>query len=162
VDKSLNIEEKNSVYCKYMKINTTKGFTIIELLVVIAIIGLLASVIIASLSTVQAKSRDARRMEDLKEISNALGLYSITNNRYPIAASETALIGTDAVSIALTSGSDKSISAMPNDPIYDASITDYKYWYTSASPGSDYSIRFCLETNSIKNYVKGCTNVISH
>ena len=145
-----------------MKINTTKGFTIIELLVVIAIIGLLASVIIASLSNVQAKSRDARRMEDLKEISNALGLYSITHNRYPIAATETALIGTDSISVALTSGSDKSISAVPNDPIYDINIADYRYWYTAASPGSDYSIRFCLETNSIKNYSKGCTNTISH
>src|ERR1700722_4325417 len=51
-----------------------KGFTLIELLVVIAIIGLLASIILASLNTAQQKGRDARRLEDLKEIANAIAV----------------------------------------------------------------------------------------
>jgi prepilin-type N-terminal cleavage/methylation domain-containing protein len=51
------------------------GFTLIELLVVIAIIGVLASIVLASLNTARRKSRDARRISDLKQIQLALELY---------------------------------------------------------------------------------------
>ncbi len=60
------------------------GFTLIELLVVIAIIGLLASIILASLNTARAKGRDARRLADLHSIETALALYASDNNgKYP-------------------------------------------------------------------------------
>jgi prepilin-type N-terminal cleavage/methylation domain-containing protein len=39
-----------------------KAFTIIELLVVISIIGILATIVLAPLSTSRAKGRDARRI----------------------------------------------------------------------------------------------------
>jgi prepilin-type N-terminal cleavage/methylation domain-containing protein len=59
-----------------MKSIRSRGFTLIELLVVIAIIGLLASIILASLNTAQQKGRDARRLEDLKEMANAIATAS--------------------------------------------------------------------------------------
>ena len=62
----------------------TKGFTLIELLVVIAIIGLLSSIVLASLSTARAKARDAQRLSDLTQIRNALALYYSTNGSYPL------------------------------------------------------------------------------
>ena len=61
----------------------TDGFTLIELLVVIAIIGMLSSIVLASLNTARSKARDARRIADLKQIATALALYYDSNNSYP-------------------------------------------------------------------------------
>jgi len=66
-----------------MNINTKKGFTLIELLVVIAIIGILSSVVLASLNTARKKSRDAKRVADIKNTQLALELYFDTNSEYP-------------------------------------------------------------------------------
>ncbi len=52
-----------------------KGFTLLEVLIVIAIIGILVSIGLASYSTAQSKSRDARRRGDLKAIQNAFEQY---------------------------------------------------------------------------------------
>lgn len=60
-----------------------KGFTLIELLIVIAIIGLLSSVVLASLNSARKKARDARRIADFKNIGLAMELYFDKYNRYP-------------------------------------------------------------------------------
>jgi prepilin-type N-terminal cleavage/methylation domain-containing protein len=54
---------------------SSKGFTLIELLVVISIIGLLSSVVMASLTTARDKARDARRLSDIEQLRNAFILY---------------------------------------------------------------------------------------
>ena len=59
-----------------------KGFTLIELLVVISIIGLLSSVVLASVNEARARARDARRISDLNQIRNALALYYSQNGNY--------------------------------------------------------------------------------
>ncbi len=60
-----------------------EGFTLIELLVVIAIIGILASTVMVSINSARIKSRDARRLTDMRQIQTALELYYNTYNRYP-------------------------------------------------------------------------------
>jgi len=64
--------------------HSQRAFTLIELLVVIAIIGLLSSVVLASLNTARVKARDATRVADVEQIRNALVLYQNDNNgNYP-------------------------------------------------------------------------------
>lgn len=55
-----------------MRHKKQNGFTLIELLVVIAIIGLLSSVVLASLNSARAKGRDARRLADLQQMANQI------------------------------------------------------------------------------------------
>lgn len=66
-----------------MKCRASKGFTLIELLVVIAVIGILASVVLASLNSARAKSRDAKRKADLTQVRSALELYMADYGAYP-------------------------------------------------------------------------------
>ena len=67
--------------------HTKRGFTLIELLVVIAIIGILSSVVLASLNSARQKGRDARRISDLKQLQLALELYYDSNgSTYPTTA----------------------------------------------------------------------------
>ncbi len=68
--------------------NAQKGFTLIELLVVVAIISLLSSVVVASLNTARAKSRDAGRITAIKQVQNALALYYVDRNDYPPIAQD--------------------------------------------------------------------------
>ena len=62
---------------------TSRGFTLIELLVVIAIIGVLSSVVLASLNTARTRSRDVSRIAIVKQVQNALALYHLDNGQYP-------------------------------------------------------------------------------
>jgi type IV pilus assembly protein PilA len=66
-----------------MKKNLTKGFTLIELLVVIAIIGILASVILASLNSARQKGTDAAVKSDLENARPQAEIYyDGTSNSY--------------------------------------------------------------------------------
>jgi prepilin-type N-terminal cleavage/methylation domain-containing protein len=60
-----------------------KGFTLIELLVVVAIIGLLSSVVLASLNTARSKARDAARLTQMKQLQLALEFYHDDFGVYP-------------------------------------------------------------------------------
>lgn len=108
---------------------TQKGFTLIELLVVIAIIGILSSVVLASLNSAREKSRDARRMADLQQIKLAAELYFDANSSYPTTADwETQL-------------APAYIGTIPTDPLSGGS-----YEYESVgTPATDYCLGVDLE-----------------
>ncbi len=110
----MNILHKKSYF--------SKGFTLIELLVVVAIIGLLSSVVLASLNSARAKARDTYRKSELKQIQNALQIYyNDHNGNYPTTGS--AWYSSEPGDVASNNGGNwipglapTYISVLPRDP----------------------------------------------
>ncbi len=123
----------------FTKKGNSKGFTLIELLVVIAIIGMLAAIVLASLNTARLKSRDAKRVADLKQVQLALELYADSHSqKYPATL-------TGNLDAANCSGTAKCMPSMPKDPL-DGST--YFYGYTSADPFTTYTLGALLEEST--------------
>jgi type II secretion system protein G len=123
------------------KINYTKGFTLIELLTVIAIIGILASVVLVSLSSSRAKSRDDRRKSDLAVIQQAIEMYYSDHHSFPSNTS------TPAVS-----------SATDGNPIDVASLKTALSGYLPTMPSDPsgnvpYEYVYVLDSNSLQHYM---------
>jgi prepilin-type N-terminal cleavage/methylation domain-containing protein len=122
--------------------NKNEGFTLIELLVVIAIIGLLASVVLVALNSARAKSRDAKRIADIRQIASGLELYFNDNNAYPTGANA---IMTTANAPGL---SPKYLGILPTAPAPadgscgTAGFASNSYFYAGAT--NAYTMTFCL------------------
>ncbi|MDD5290385.1 MAG: prepilin-type N-terminal cleavage/methylation domain-containing protein [Patescibacteria group bacterium] len=115
-----------------------KGFTLIELLVVIAIIGLLSTLAVVALNNARAKSRDAKRVSDIKQIQTALELYYQDNNGYPSAG---------AMPTSIATGGNTYMGVVPTNPTPNG-IT-YTYACVGAAPcAGSYTITFNLESGT--------------
>ena len=130
------------------------GFTIIELMVVMAIVALGLSIVSVFLVSVKQKSRDAARVQGLQEITKAINLYYTNNGKFPVVPAETVITGSDELSNLLEG--DGVIRETPKDPHGGAN----QYTYQSNENGTDYTISFCLETGSNKEYAEGCENTM--
>ena len=129
----------------------SRGFTLIELLVVIAIIGMLSSVVLASLNGARAKSRDARRIADMKQIQIALELYYDTNATYPNPGwawrSQCVGWGTHTAANVIPGLTPTYLPSMPSDPgmIVASNVNCYLY----LSNGVDYKfLNYNLSSDS--------------
>ncbi len=63
--------------------NKQRAFTLLELLIVMVILALLAGLGLMSFGTIQMKSRDSRRKQDLANVSKALETYYNDYGKYP-------------------------------------------------------------------------------
>ena len=131
------------------------GFTLIELLVVIAIIGLLSTLAIVALNSARQKSRDAKRVSDIKQVQTALELYFADQNGYP-AGVNTTLGSAGSTTLSSTNGFSGSAAGttymglVPSNP----SPGGAGYVYNCVGTGcANYTLTFTLEddTGSLKD-----------
>ena len=133
---------------KRYSLNASSGFTLIELLVVIAIIGILSSVVLASLNSARTKARDTRRVSDLKQIQVALELYYDATSKYPQSLND--LVG---------AAGGASLSALPKDPngaVLNAT-GGYMYAVNSNTTATMYHVGATLEDNDLDGNSTGQT-----
>ncbi len=125
-----------------MKLNNHKGFTLIELLVVIAIIGILSTLAIVALGNARARSRDAKRVSDIRQIHSALELYFNDNGIYPTAITP---------GNSLSNGTTTYMAAIPSNP---TPVNDGNCPTTGGS-GSQYSYSHYSNASYVLTYCVG-------
>lgn len=105
-----------------------RGFTLGEILIVVAIIGILSSIVWASLGGARMKGRDGARIADIKQIEQALEVYFSSCNAYPTQNS-----GNLPAELVSSSCGGNILSALPVDP---TNTNPFVYKYYTANIGA--------------------------
>jgi type II secretory pathway pseudopilin PulG len=101
-------------------------------MIAMAIIGILASILFVITGDSRAKGRDARRLEDMRQIEYALALFFSDHNHYPGRSIEGVslsgeMIGDDEGPIERALAPYMSGTKLPKDPRHDGRIYFYSY-----------------------------------
>ena len=135
------------MYSRYMRKN---GFTLVELLVVVSLIGVLATLVLANLTSGRSRGRDAQRKSDLRQISTALRLYYNDRGGYPANNVSGQILGCGSLGTSACDwGSQWEVSGttymqtLAKDP-----LPDQSYKYEADSADDSFVLSSCLENQS--------------
>lgn len=81
----------------------THGFTVVELIVVVGAMGILAGIVIFSMSGWRQRSEGNQVQSDLKAVASAMEDYRNTNSGYPLSL-PTTFTASNGVTVTYTSG----------------------------------------------------------
>ncbi|MBU0750485.1 prepilin-type N-terminal cleavage/methylation domain-containing protein [Patescibacteria group bacterium] len=136
-----------------------RGFTLIELLVVIAIIGILSSVVLASLNTARNRGADAAVKSDLSSVRAQAELYYDSNS------SSYASLCTDTT---IASQTNAAATAGAGNTTSDACFSSATAWVVTAplkstnqvsgSSGTDY---WCVDSTGASKVVDSAVTAVT-
>ena len=116
-----------------------RAFTLVELLVSVAIISLLTTISIISSSELRRNSKDAKRLNSVKQIQLALELYRRDTGAYPDTLNFGEKLANPSNNLIIY------LKKIPSNPkpesIELCPIAEYSY----ESDGKYYYLEFCLE-----------------
>lgn len=145
-----------------------KGFTLVEMIIVTVIIGILAGIVITviNIPRVQAKSRDSKRIGDLKRIQTALELYFADNRTYPeqtsfglaqtVLADDIAPTYMDQIPLDPRNGENTSNTGTTRCM---NNVYVHGYYYISDIGGAKYVINAIMELPLSMSDVNQCSNI---
>ncbi|MDD5639336.1 MAG: prepilin-type N-terminal cleavage/methylation domain-containing protein [Candidatus Pacebacteria bacterium] len=117
-----------------------ESFTLIEILIVIAIIGILAGILIISMSNATNSANDAKRKADINQITKSLLIYNASNEDYPAS--------TTPCSIGNSCSGDVNTALGDSVNARDPSGGYYTYW----SDGTYFIVNAVMSDDSTYSY----------
>ncbi|MCK9578246.1 prepilin-type N-terminal cleavage/methylation domain-containing protein [bacterium] len=126
-----------------------KSFTLIELLIVIAIIGILAGILIVSMTSATNSANDARRKADINQLVNAITIIKTTDGVLPTETNANCKLGSTNSSENCSGIQAKLTTqgiAIPKDP-----VSENYYIYNRVS-GDDFTISASMSDASTYTY----------
>ncbi len=147
-----------------MKKNFKGGFTLIELLVVIAIIGILASVVLASLNTARNKGADAKIKAELANARAQAELYydSQTTPSYDgVCAAAATANGINGILTSAASTAGISSPAIDGNSATSSTVANCRDVGPNATGGTGWAMEIPLKTSGfycVDSKMKSQTN----
>ncbi len=116
-----------------------------------------------ALNNARERSRDVRRVSDIRQIQTALELYFNANNSYPVAGTNAGQFAVGGAQFITASGGTVLMSPVPSNPSPDDCGVSWgeEYVYTQTGSGTGYTLQYCLGnvTGGIPAGVRTATNM---
>jgi len=114
-----------------------RGFTLIEVLIAVSIVAVLSVIGIVSFSSVNARSRDTKRISDLEQVRSALEMYRSDKGSYPAGTGSFSTL--DSLNSTLVT---TYLPTIPTDP-KSTVASPIEYYYSPVGASAPY-YSYCL------------------